>query len=145
MRARRRRKDRINDMEEFRFRDRTFNISVNGEVFTAPVNDRVSFLLSEIADELDCAAASLESGDEGSREQACELLAASIDRLLGCGAAERIFSARGYDFYELCEVLVYVCDCYTEFNLARLEHFRSCLEGNTDTFGTVKMKELNVK
>ena len=119
-------------MTGFRFKPSVLTLDIEGETFDLEMTRDFFDKMDKLSEE--CGKRSLllrESGgkSDGSNEL---FLSGIIDGLLGDGATERIFFGRKRDIFDLCDVLIYVCDECARYQKARAERYRQLLGGGEE-------------
>ena len=101
----------------FNFRAENIRLAICGELYNIPVTNDLMNSVKEVGQEL------AESGkavaDEKDVEALCEKCAGFVDRLLGTGADERIFSGRVKNIYDYIDLLTYISNGITAFTRQR--------------------------
>lgn len=99
----------------FNFRD--LKLDICGEVYSVPITNSITETMKTIGEELaECGKAVT---DEKDVEALCEKCAGFVDRLLGTGADERIFSGRVKNIYDYIDLLTYISNGITAFTRQR--------------------------
>lgn len=101
----------------FNFRDQNIRLEICGEFYNIPVTSDLMNSVKEVGQEL------AESGkavtDEKDVEALCEKCAGFVDKLLGEGADERIFSGRVKNIYDYIDLLTYISNGINAFTRQR--------------------------
>jgi len=106
-------------MQSFKFNSNTVTLDFNGKLFDVCMDSDFSRRMKALAKECDQRAKAI--CDEGcNTENVGEFLTSMINSLLGQDAADSILEGRVYDIYDLCDILVYICDAYSEHSQKRL-------------------------
>lgn len=105
-------------MKELEFENKPLEVKINGEVYTVDAdNIEVVEAFTEFAAKLENAAARLgrdKNNPAGAVRELCEDCITAADRMLGAGAAKKIFG-KTISFVKCCRFARFLSDAMTEY------------------------------
>lgn len=97
--------------EEFKFREPWLKLDLCGIEFKVELCSETAKICGEILEEAKLRLRRLKSGAAGndvSESGICQFLKESIDKLLGIGAADKVFSGRRQELCDLADLMCFV-------------------------------------
>ena len=118
-------------MKAFTFRDARVKLKIAGHVFEVDMGKRA--LHEEFADfsqrALEYSKALKASKDaKKTLEEATRFILASIDRMLGQGASEKIFQGRAVDLADATDVVIYILQSLNQARARRMQRYQKQAE-----------------
>ena len=96
----------------FRFKSSVLTLDIEGEIFKIEMTKDYLNRMNVCAKECNRRADEIKNHGERHDGSAEAILSGIIDELLGEGATDRIFFCREKDLFDLCDVLIYICESF---------------------------------
>lgn len=97
----------------FNFRDTDIRLEICGEIYSIPATNGLAETAKAIGTELKALGEGI--SDESDVDAVCDKCAGFVDRLLGYGANDKIFSGREKNIYDYIDLLTYISNGITSF------------------------------
>ena len=119
-------------MTGFRFRSNLLTLDIEGHIFEIEMTNEFLKKMNEYSALCGEQADYLRDGGSGKDGAAEDLLSSIIDRLLGDGASDMIFDGRKRDLFDLCDVVIYICDECERFQSEKIKKYRELLRSEEE-------------
>ena len=106
-------------MKELKFHPGILSLRIAGKEFQVKPDSCFAEQLSLLAEEAGRRAA-IAASSKATGEEILEFLSYAIDSLVGEGTIELLFGEEEPDLFDLCDILSYLCDCFSEYRRERL-------------------------
>lgn len=115
-------------MTEFRFRSKLLTLYIEGHIFEIEMTNEFLQKMNEYSALCGEKAEQLRSSSVKQDGVAEAILSEIIDKLLGEGAVDQIFCERKRDIFDLCDIIIYICDECERFQSKKINRYRELLE-----------------
>lgn len=115
-------------MTEFRFKSNLLTLYIEGHIFEIEMTNEFLQKMNEYSALCGERAEYIKNSGEKKDGLAEELLSEIIDKLLCEGAVDQIFYGRKRDIFDLCDVIIYICDECERFQSKKLSRYKELLE-----------------
>ena len=101
--------------------DSLISLNINGHVFTIRADSELAERVAMLAGEASVKADNARECDERDISGVCGFLCRIVNTLIGENTVETVFGDEEPDVFDLCDIISYVCDEFSEYRRKRLK------------------------